>query len=103
MLSVKQARIKYHFFFSFLYDSTWDWTLVSRNIGEHSTQIQKGIFQGKVIYRQLYKKLKLYEHKPESVPENETRKTLCDFVIQTDHIIPARRPDLVLIYKLNQI
>ena len=31
--SVKQGGIKYHFF-SLWYDSTWDWTQVSRAIGE---------------------------------------------------------------------
>ena len=36
MLSVKQEGIKYHFL-SLWYDSTWDWTLVSQTIGEHST------------------------------------------------------------------
>ena len=35
MLSVKQGGIKYHFL-SLWYDSTWDWTQVSRPIGEHS-------------------------------------------------------------------
>ena len=35
MLSVKQGSIKYDFL-SFWYDSTWDWTQVSRVIGEHS-------------------------------------------------------------------
>ena len=34
MLSVKQGGIKYHFL-SLWYDSTWDWTQVSRTIGEH--------------------------------------------------------------------
>ena len=38
-------------------------------------------------------------HKPESVLENETHKILWDFEIKTDHLIPARRPDLVLINK----
>ena len=38
MLSVKQVSIKYHFFFVFSYDSTWDWTSVSRAISEHSNQ-----------------------------------------------------------------
>ena len=36
MLSIKQGGNKYHFL-SFWYDSTRDWTLVSRVIGEHST------------------------------------------------------------------
>ena len=36
MLSVEKGGIKYHFK-SFWYDSTWDWTPVSRIIGGHST------------------------------------------------------------------
>ena len=36
MLSVKQGGIKYHFL-SLWYNSTRDWTQVSRAIGEHST------------------------------------------------------------------
>ena len=36
--SVKQGGIKYHFL-SLWYDSTWDWTQVSRAIGEHSIKI----------------------------------------------------------------
>ena len=35
MLSVKQSSIKYHFL-SLWYDSTWDWTQLSRAIDEHS-------------------------------------------------------------------
>ena len=35
---------------------------------------------------------KLYTHKPESDPENETLKILWDFYIQTEHLISARRP-----------
>ena len=38
MLSVKQGGIKYHFK-SLWYDSTGDWTQVSRAIGEHSTHL----------------------------------------------------------------
>ena len=34
---------------------------------------------------------------PESVLENETHKILLDFEIQTDQLISARRPDLVII------
>ena len=36
MLIVKQYGIKYRFL-SLWYDSTWDWTPVSRTIGEYST------------------------------------------------------------------
>ena len=38
---------------------------------------------------------KWYEHEPESGLENEDYKILWDFSIQTDHVIEARRPDLV--------
>ena len=37
---------------------------------------------------------KWYMHKPEFILENETQKFPCDFGIQTDHLIPTRRPDL---------
>ena len=40
-------------------------------------------------------------HNPESVPENETQKLLRDFEIQTDHLIWARRADLVIINDNN--
>ena len=43
MLCVKQGGIKYHFL-SLWYDSTYDWTPVSRTIGEHSTRIFKEDF-----------------------------------------------------------
>ena len=42
MLSVKQGSIKYHFL-SLWYDSTWDWTKVSRTIGEHYIYIYVNI------------------------------------------------------------
>ena len=37
VLSFKQGGIQYYFY-SLWYDATWDWTQVSRSIGEHSTQ-----------------------------------------------------------------
>ena len=42
MLSVKQGDIKYHFL-SLWYDSTRDWTQVSRPIGEHSNHHVKDL------------------------------------------------------------
>ena len=42
---------------------------------------------------------KWYEDEPESVLENEDYKILWDFSIQTDHVIEARRPDLVVVDK----
>ena len=55
---------------------------------------------GKVIHWELCKKCKFghnnkwYLHNPAPVLENDTHKLLWDFNIQTDHLIPARRPDL---------
>ena len=40
-----------------------------------------------------------YEHQPETVTENDSYKLLWDFSIQTDHVIQARRPDVILIDK----
>ena len=42
---------------------------------------------------------KWYDHEPESDLENENYKILWDFSIQTDHVLEARRPDLVLVDK----
>ena len=38
-------------------------------------------------------------HNPAPVLENDTHKLLWDFDIHTDHLIPARRPDLTTINK----
>ena len=60
---------------------------------------------GKVISKELCKKLKFYDtskwykHKSESVLVHKTYKILWGSEIQTDHLIPAKRPDLVIINK----
>ena len=60
---------------------------------------------GNFINWALCKKLKFehtircYLHEPESFLENETHKILLDFEIRALHVIPARRPDLVIINK----
>ena len=38
-------------------------------------------------------------HNPAPVLENDSHKLLWDFNIQTDHLIQARRPDLIIINK----
>ena len=59
----------------------------------------------KVIRWELCKKFKFentnkwYMHNPAPVLENDTHKLLWDFNIQTDQLIPARRPDLIIINK----
>ena len=58
---------------------------------------------GKVIYWEMCKKFKFdhtdkwYMYNPAPVQENVTNKFLWDFNIQTDHLITARRPDLIII------
>ena len=47
-------------------------------------------------------KEKWYEHQPESVVENENCKILWDFNIQTDHVIEARRPDMIVVDKVKK-
>ena len=42
---------------------------------------------------------KWYMPNPAPVIENDSHKLLCDFDIQTDHLISARRPDLIIISK----
>ena len=60
---------------------------------------------GKVIHWEMCKKFKFdhankwYMHNPAPVLENDTHKLLWDFDIQTDHLISARRPDLIIINK----
>ena len=63
---------------------------------------------GKVIHWEMRKKFKFdhakkcYMHNPEPVLENDTLKLLWDFDIQTDHLISARRPDLIIINKKKE-
>ena len=62
---------------------------------------------GKVIYWEICKKFtfdqtnKLYMHNQARVLEYDTHKLLWDFDIQTDHLISARRQDLIItrVYK----
>ena len=63
---------------------------------------------GKVIHWEMYKKFKFdhtnkwYMHNPAPVLENATHKLLWDFDIHTDHLISARRPDLIIINKKRE-
>ena len=42
-------------------------------------------------------------HNPAPALENDTHKLIWDFNIQTDHLISARRPDLIIINKEKKI
>ena len=58
---------------------------------------------GKVIHWEMCKKFKFdhankwYMHNPAPVLENDSHKLLWDFDIETDQLISARRPDLIII------
>ena len=73
-----------------------------RKLGKYETR-QESV--GKGIHWELCKKFKFdhiprwYMHQPESVLKNETPKIICDFEIQTYILIPARRPNLVIVDK----
>ena len=60
---------------------------------------------GKVIHWEMCKKFKFdhtnkcYMHNPAPVLENDTHKLLWNFDIFTDHLISARRSDLIIITK----
>ena len=62
---------------------------------------------GKVVHWEMCRKFqfdhtnKWYMHNPEPVLENDSHKLLWNFNIQTDHLISARRPDLIIIKKKN--
>ena len=87
----------------------WDET-INHIISECSKLAQKEYktrrdWVGKVIHWEMYKKFKFdhtnkwYMHNTESVVENDTYKLLWDFDIQTDHLISARRPNLIIMNK----
>ena len=44
-----------------------------------------------------------YMHNPAAVLENDTYKFQWDFDIHTDHLILARRPDLIIINQKKRI
>ena len=60
---------------------------------------------GKIVHWKLARKCnfeagdKWHGHEPESILENKDYKILWDFSIQTDHVIEARRRDLVVVDK----
>ena len=47
----------------------------------------------------LEAKAKWSEHEPQAVCENEEYRILWDFSIQADHVIEARRPDMIIVEK----
>ena len=42
-------------------------------------------------------------HNPESILFNEIHKIPWDFEMQTDHLIPARQPELVIVNKKENL
>ena len=64
-------------------------------------------WEGRVIHWEMCKKLKFdhaniwYMHNPAPVLENDMHKLLWDFDIQTEPLISAKRPDLIIINNNN--
>ena len=62
---------------------------------------------GKVIHWEMCRKFqfdhtnKWYMHNPAPILENDSHELLWGFNIQTDHIIPARRSDIIIIKKIK--
>ena len=79
----------------------------SSNVGMKNSQKSKTRHDwvGKVIHWEMCKKFKFdhtnkwYMHNPAPVLENDTHELLWDFDIHMDHLISARRPDLIIINK----
>ena len=63
---------------------------------------------GKVIHWKMCKKFKFehtnkwYTHNPAPVIQHDMHKLLWDFDILTDHLIPASRPDLIIVNKKKE-
>ena len=76
------------------------------NLPKRSKQRHDSV--GRYVHWQFCEKLGFnrtrvwYEHEPESVVENENFKILWDFTIQCDHMIEARRPDIVVVDKVKK-
>ena len=86
---------------------------INHTISECSKLVQKEYKTrhdrvGKVIHSEMCKKLKFdhtnkcYMHNTAPVLENNTHKLLWDTDIHTDHLISARRPDLIIINKKRE-
>ena len=62
----------------------------------------------KLIHWEMCKKFKFdhthkwHMHNPAPVLENDLHKLLWDFDVQTDHLISARRPDLIITNKKSE-
>ena len=70
--------------------------------------VSNNTFYFKKIHWKMCKKFKFdhtnkwYMHNPAPVLENNSHKFQWDFDIQTDHLISARRPDLIIINKTKR-
>ena len=87
---------------------------INHLLSECCKMVQKEYKRGhdwmeKIIHWDVCKKNKIqveekwYEHEPAPVTENEECKILWDFNVQTDHVIEARRPDMIIIDNCEEI
>ena len=87
---------------------------VNHIVSENSKLAQKkckckNYWIGNVNHLELWKRQKLdnsakwYMHKPESVLQNEMHKNLKNFLMQSNHLIQARKPELVLLTRRKEL
>ena len=80
--------------------NTWKNPRAQRRLAVTQTSVKNYQLNSQIIIISKFDHTnKCYMHNPESVQENEMHKFLWDFEIQTDHLISARQPDLVIVNK----
>ena len=76
--------------------------LISLNWVQDQTQLDGNGDPPEIERLKFDNTAKWFMHKLESIQENNMHKILWDFEVQTDHLIPARRPDVVWINKKKE-
>ena len=66
-------------------------------------RLRKSNLRGIVLKIKFDYTTKCYMDKLKSIKENEMQRIQWDFQIEMDHIIPARWPDLILIYEEKEL
>ena len=64
--------------------------------------VEEGMYIGSFVRNQYSIEHDWYEHELESVVENENFRILWVFIMQCDHMIEARRPDIVVANKVEK-
>ena len=76
--------------------------IINNNVGRNDN-VARIIHSELCRWYELDRVDKWFEHQPSSVQEKDKTKVLWDFNIQCDHIIEARRPDIVIVDKEKKV